>query len=181
MEIIIYPVLLNRIFTFLDKKSLMNYDSANTNKKNRDVMLYTFKNFCNYRINTCRWTIKRGFKFQTEITTVKYLQYVSDRCTNLMLRGAGTVKIINDNIEKLFIDMYDNKYSLQKINCKKVKNITIIYANYIDSSVISNLCEHCPELKILRFINCNISDPGILNHSKYKIINKELAIYGIIY
>ena len=180
MEQTLYPDILNIIYTFLDKKSLIKYDTANTNKKNRDVMMYTFKNFCNYRINTCRWTIKREFKFQTEITTVKYLQYVSDCCTNLMIHGNGIIKIINDNIEKLFIDMYDNKFSLQKINCKKVKIITIIYATYIDSIVISDLYKYCPELKMLRFVNCNISDPDILNHTKYKIINKELAIYGVL-
>ena len=177
MESILCPDMLNIIYTFLDKKSLAKYDSANLNKKNREIMLYTFQNYYNYNFDTCSWTILRGIKFISQICKVKYINYVSSVCKKLILHGKGDINIINDNIEKLYIDMYLNK-RIENIICKKLKNLTIILDGNVqfNSHIFEFLEYNCPKLENLFLVRCNISaDISNLIKNKNKNIKVRIA------
>lgn len=175
MESILYHSLLNIVYSFLDKKSLVTYDSANTNIKNREIMLYTFQNYYDYKISTCRWSILKGFKFVYQTCKVKYIDYVSPICKNLIIHKQGCINIKNDNITTLYIDMHANGCRIRNIICKNLKNLTIVLAerNLIDLDIFKYLDCNCPKIEKIILINCDISfdiTKLVKNNVKIKII-----------
>ena len=172
MESILCHDSLNIIYSFLDKKSLMNYDTANTNKKNREIMLHNFKNYYKYQISTCIWTIKRDIKFTSQICKVKYIYSISTICKHLILHSTGGINIINHNIETLYIDMHLNKNNISNILCKNLKKITIVYAINLCLDIFTSLESKCPKLVKILLIKCNINTDinGLNNNIKIKII-----------
>ena len=156
MEQTLYPDILNIIYTFLDKKSLIKYDTANTNKKNRHTMLYTLQKYYNYQMSTCTWTIIRGIKFIYQTCKIKYIKHISPICKYLTIHGQGEINVYNDIIESLYIDMYSNSYIIKDIVCKNLKKLTIVFAKLgaINEDLLNYLENKCPKLEQITFIKC---------------------------
>jgi hypothetical protein len=182
MESLLYPELLNIIYTFLDKKSLIKYDTANTNKKNRVNMLYTFQNYYNYQIGTCMWTIIRGIKFISQTCKIKYIKYVSPVCKYLTIHGKGEINVYNDNIESLYIDMHLNNYVIKDILCKNLKKMTIVLANnnQINLEIFKYLHYKCPNIEkiILMMDESNINISELIKNKNINILRlKTLKLF----
>ena len=176
MEQTLYPDILNIIYTYLDKKSLIKYDTANTNKKNRHTMLYTFQNYYNYQMSTCTWTILRGIQFIYQICKIKYIKHISPVCKYLTIHGQGEINVYNDIIESLYIDMYSNSYIIKDISCKNLKKITIVSTNHyqINLDIFKNLHYNCPNIEKIILIIKGDNDIDINKLIKNKNVNIKI-------
>jgi hypothetical protein len=81
--------MLVNIFSFFDKKMLLNYDYALMNKENRKVFLYLLRSYKNvFKIKTCKWVHLRGIENETERCNFYNIKHVSSLCKNLQISGS---------------------------------------------------------------------------------------------
>lgn len=143
-------------------KSVMDYDTAMSDRHKRILFLDMLKYLRSSTINICEWSLLRSIKNTSERCDVLYTEYISDICKSLIVSGTGRVSIqfniINDNIEYLHISLYcwsDTQTYLNSIIGKNIRNITLIYVDMVNPDVFVNIRKNCPKLEKLTYTTYN--------------------------
>jgi hypothetical protein len=155
MEFILPLEIIINVFSFLDKKSIMCYDTALCSKSRREIFLLALKNF---RIcNMCEWTYLRNIKIKEGICPYFNTEYISDNCEKLIVSGDRSKKfvfeVINDNIKTLHVDLGITCAYFESIKCLNLEKITMV--NVIHMNIFKNLNINCPKLKKVTMVYCD--------------------------
>ena len=173
--------MLVNIFSFFDKKTLLNYDSALMNKKNREVFFYLLRSYKNvFKIKTCKWVRLRGIQNENERCNFYNIEYISGLCKNLQITASSDTKwaivnINNDNLEKMYIDLgnYGEKCYINSIKCKKLTSLTMVYVKNINYEFLNNIIQSCPLVKKIIFFYCDNEKIESIISKKWKIIKSK--------
>lgn len=166
IETLSNPDVLLIIFSFLSKKDLLSYDTAQTNKTGRQQFLDCLEHIGEHlKISSCRWTYTRKIWRSYESISITLLNFISPKCRSLFistskipLRYKPQTELIltNNTIEKLHIDygVYPNLTYLQGIKSTSLKFLTMVNVACCDNTFMKELIiDNCPNLKEIRVIN----------------------------
>ena len=153
MELILPFDILRLIFSFLDKKSIMIYDTAVVSREKRSIFLDALKQF-NISI-ICRWTYIRNIRIEKGLCAYYNTSYIPKMCKNLIInsgriRGMCThFDVINHSIIYLHIDLFNSKGFLRNIDAKNLEKITFVHYKNYDEEIVQR---SCPKLKKVTLI-----------------------------
>lgn len=181
MELCIDSYTISNVFSFLDIKSIINYDNAIINKELRPLYLLAISKLKLKLIRANKWSFLRNIKILN--TNCKYynLDYFPKYNKNLTICGSHNFKtrydlsIIKHDIEHLHIDITHN-YNLfiTEIEGKNIKTIVFIYVRNINKSLLKNISMFCPKLEKISFIKCTgIPLEELINNKKINIFIAE--------
>lgn len=171
-----------QIFSFLDKFSLREYDSAMTSKEYRPVFLEILKSFEICTID--RWSYLRGIRSSVGHCKFYNIKCIPDICTDLVIYGRARKKssvldIQNDNIRKLRIDLLADNIVFNTLKAKNLEKLTIVNIEQINVNIFTKLAKNCPTLAMITLINYNKIHTyemvnTLINNEKIKVVVKKL-------
>ena len=173
IEIILNEYNLSNILSFLDKKTLVNYDTALLHKKSRNIFLKVIQ-FTKFNIEICKWTSIRNINFVKIICSSKYAKYFNCNVKKLIINHKNNniftdkFLIYNDYIEELHIDLNNHHVVLEELIAKNLKVLTLVYVRKINVKIFDT----CPNLEKIILIRCSSLVDEINFSKNIKVLSK---------
>jgi hypothetical protein len=181
MEQLYSHIILN-IILYLDFHSLLNFDTAVSNKDIRTDYLQALKMLKNHTVNyVSYWSNKRSLMLgKKQICPFYMLKYLSKDCKLLILnngeydrryhRVLEILNIVNDHIDNLHIDLYNVKHIINTISGKSIVSIMLVNCVVIDiDKLIDNIKQMCPLIKKIQINNVYVLNTNSKINKIFKI------------
>jgi len=149
-----------KIIIFLEQHELKILVKAfYINKEYRQIICEVLKYVKHSRLHVSRWSHQFKMTNKNELSNIQNLKYVSDKCQDLIVSNNyksyfQSIKIINNNLRKLHIDIHNSRIHNFIIIAKNLKILYLLNCVNLNEGIIKNIIENCPNLERLFISYC---------------------------